>query len=89
MRRLHATDEGQRRQIQMFHVDCMRQICGVRVTVPADMLMLELGLEPLQWHWWSQALQLWNQLASMPDERLHKRIAMDDIADAVRRQCFF
>ena len=84
MRRLHMDGEEQRRQIVQQHVARLKQICGVRANVPADIVLLELGVEPVQWHWWSQAIRFWNQLAGMREDSLHRRIALDDVADAFR-----
>ena len=84
MRRLHSDAETQRRSLEQFHHSCLKQICGVRTTVPADMVLLELGLEPITWSWWMQTIRFWNQLAELPAANLYKRVALDDIADAIR-----
>ena len=76
----------QRDGIQQHHADILRQICGVRRSVPDVIVQQELGVTLLPGQWQQQTLRHWNQFAALPDGSLYKVIAQDDFRAAQQGQ---
>lgn len=75
-----------RRGIHQRHVRILRQICGVRQSVPSQMVLQELEVHPLEQLWRQQGLRFWNSLVKLPEDNVYKIIAKDDLA-AANQQC--
>ncbi len=75
----------QRQQIVQRHEGALRQISGLRRSVPADLVERELEVQQLQQQWQQQGLRLWNKIAQLPEDSVYKTIARDDLTAA--HQC--
>ena len=42
--------------------------------MPADMVLTQLGGEPIQWHWWSRGFWYWNQGSGMLEGGVHRQV---------------
>ena len=63
--------------------DCyLRTICGLLPSTPHKILLLELGLLPLQVLWWQQTLRIWNSLAAFPIGSFYHTVCLDNLTDA-------
>jgi len=60
----------------------MRELCGVRRSVPAAVLLQEPGELSLAVEWKRRALQFWSALTAPPETSIFKQAAMDDLAAA-------
>ena len=69
-------------KLEASYVQTMRELCGVRRSVPAAVLLQELGVLPLAVEWKRQALRFWSALTTLPETSIFKQAAMDDLAAA-------
>jgi len=51
-------------------VGVLRNLCGVRRSVPAAVMLHEPNFLPLQTQWQYSAIRLWNILTSLPEDSL-------------------
>jgi hypothetical protein len=86
LRHMVQTCDKFRRGIHQRHVRILRQICGVRQSVPSQLVLQELDVQPLEQQWQQQGLRFWNSLAKLPEDNLYKIIAKDDLT-AANQQC--
>jgi len=63
-------------------VSVLRNLCGVRRSVPAAVMLHELNFLPLQTQWQYSAVRLWNNLTSLPQDSIYRTIAADDLQSA-------
>ena len=72
-----------RRKLCMGHVHMLRQISGLRKSTPPEMVFLETMGAPLSDSWLLRAVTFWNNLGSLPEMSLFKRVARDSISQAL------
>ena len=65
------------------HLQMLKQIAGVRSTVPTAILLRELDCKSLDYEWWLCAVRFWNGLVALPPQHLYKRIALDACRAAI------
>ena len=78
------TARTERAKLERCYERQLRQICGVRQSVPAHVVLAELGAQPLHFRWWRQTLHFWSKLREASDRNFHKRVLLDNIHDAVQ-----
>jgi len=71
-----------REALQRCYDRYLGQITGVRKSTPSRLLLIELGLRPLQLFWWRQTLRFWNQLATSPVGSMYHTVLLDNVWDA-------
>ncbi len=71
-----------RNKLEASYLQTMRELCGVRRSVPTAVLVQELGELPLAVEWKRQALRFWSALTALPETSIFKQAAMDDLAAA-------
>ena len=70
------------RALQRLYDYYLRTVCRLSPSTPRKLLLMELGLLPLQVFWWRQTLQFWNSLAVLPAGSLYHTVCLDNRADA-------
>jgi len=73
---------NRRNKLEASYVQTMRELCGVQRSVPAAVLLQELGELPLAVEWKRQALWFCRALTALPETSIFKQAAMDDLAAA-------
>ncbi len=71
-----------RLDLQRLYDYYLRTICGLLPSTPRRMLLVELGLLPLQVLWWRQTLRFWNGLAALPVGSFYHTVCLDNLTDA-------
>jgi len=71
---------NRRNKLEASYVQTMRELCGVRRSVPAAVLLQELGELPLEVEWKRQVLRF--AMTALPETSIFKQAAMDDLAAA-------
>jgi len=82
LRHMVAECRTGRNNLEASYIQTMRELCGVRRSVPAVVLLQELGELPLAVEWKRQALRFWSALTALPETSIFKQAAMDDLAAA-------
>jgi hypothetical protein len=72
-----------RLELATSHLQMLKEMAGVRTSTPTDILLEELGLQPLQHTWLLRAAKFWNNLACKPMGSIYKVIALDCCSAAV------
>ena len=72
-----------RRKLSTGHVNMLRQISGLRKSTPPEVVFLETMGVPLPDWWLLRTVTFWNNLSSLPDTYVFKRVALDSISHAL------
>ncbi|DBA85352.1 TPA: hypothetical protein ACH3X2_006033 [Trebouxia sp. C0005] len=73
-----------RLDLQRLYDYYLRTMCGLLPSTRHKMLLLELGLLPLQVLRWQQTLQFWNRLAALPVGSFYHTVCLDNPTDAIQ-----
>ena len=73
---------GARDALQRLYDYYLRTVCRLSPSTPCKLLLMELGILPLQVFWWRQAMQFWNSLAALPVGSLYHTVCLDSLTDA-------
>ena len=73
---------GARDALQRLYDYYLRTVCRLSPSTPRNLLLMELGILPLQVFWWRQAMQFWNSLAALPVGSLYHTVCLDSLTDA-------
>ncbi len=76
-----------RLDLQRLYDYYLRTICGLLPSTPRRMLLVELGLLPLQVLWWRQTLRFWNGLAALPLGSFYHTVCLTNLTDAFQGGC--
>ncbi len=82
LRHMMAECRTGRNKLEASYVQTMRELCGVRRSVPAAVLLQELGELLLALECKRQALRFGSALTALPETSIFKQAAMDDLAAA-------
>ncbi len=73
----HQTGQN---KLEASYVQMMRELRGVRRSVPAAVLLQELSELLLAVEWKRQALRFWSALTALTETYIFKQAGMDDLA---------
>jgi hypothetical protein len=68
---------------EKMHMSFLRQILGVRVGTPTQVILRELGREPTWGFWLRQIVSMWNRTSKLHDDDLFKRSLIDNVCMAL------
>ena len=68
---------------EKIHVTFLRQILGVRVGTPTQVILRELGREPTWRFWLRQIVSMWNRTSKLHDDDLFKHAIIDNVCMAL------
>jgi exonuclease III len=80
------TADAQRLKLEQTYEKQLRQICGIKQSVSASIVLWELGLPPLHVLWWQRTIRFWNKLASATDSPFHSQVLQDNLRDAIQHK---
>jgi hypothetical protein len=61
----------------------IRQICGIRNSIAANVYLHELDVKPLEHRWWQQTLGFWARIQAAPHGNFYKQLLLDNLNDAL------
>ena len=83
--RFPAAARTERAVLPRLHLQILKQILGLRKTVPTELDWREVPVKRLQDTWWQRTVTFWNSLAAAPITSLYRRIALASCRSAVAR----
>ena len=83
--RFSAAASTERARLPKLHLQILKQILGVRKTVPTELIWREVPLKRLEDVWWQRTIKFWNSLAAAPAASLYRRIALASCRSALTR----
>ena len=83
--RYSAAASTQRAALPKLHLQILKQILGVRKTVPTAAVWKELPVKRLETVWWQRTITFWNSLAASPADSLYRRIALASCCSAITK----
>ncbi len=82
LRHMVAECRTERNKIDANYTQMLRELCGVRRSVPAAVIQQELCQRPLAVEWRRLSMRFWNAPAFLPATSIFRQIAQDDIMAA-------
>ena len=85
--RLLGASQSERAGLAKGYLRCVRNLIRLAPSVSEDIVLRELGVDPLETLWLTRAVRYWNTLVQSPQQVIRKRILLSEVIDAQHERC--